>query len=62
MIKDLQTALRGVVQSAPSTEIYWKRTRRRLTGIGEELDRVRHELALAAGEAAASESASLSES
>jgi hypothetical protein len=49
IVKDVETAIRGVVRSAPSTELYWKRTRRRLSGIAGELTKVRHELALAAG-------------
>jgi len=49
IVKDVETALRGIVRSAPSTELYWKRTRRRLTGIAGELSKVRHDLVLAAG-------------
>jgi hypothetical protein len=50
IVKDVETALRGVVRSAPSTELYWKRTRRRLNGIAGELTKVRHELVLAAAQ------------
>jgi hypothetical protein len=53
IVKDVEAAIRGIVRSAPSTEIYWKRTRRRLNGIAGELEKVRGDLALAAGRAAA---------
>jgi hypothetical protein len=49
IVKDVETALRGVVRSVPGTELYWRRTRNRLTGIAGELTKVRHELAVAAG-------------
>jgi hypothetical protein len=49
--KDVETALRGIVRSAPATELYWRRTRNRLNNIAGELARVREELALSAARA-----------
>lgn len=50
IVKDVETALRGVVRSVPATEVYWRRTRNRLGGIAGELTKVRHELAVAAAQ------------
>lgn len=53
IVKDVETAIRGVVRSAPSgTELYWKRTRGRLNMIAGELTKVRAELAIAAATSA----------
>jgi hypothetical protein len=52
IVKDVETALRGIVRSVPSTALYWRRTRTRLNGIAGELAKVRYDLALASGEAA----------
>jgi hypothetical protein len=52
IVKDVSAAIRGVVRSTPSTELYWKRTKNRLSGIATELDKVRGDLALAAGKVA----------
>ena len=48
IVKDVEVALRGIVRSAPSTELYWKRTRSRLKFVAGELEKVRADLALGA--------------
>lgn len=44
MARDVETAIRGVVRSIPSSGVYWRRTRNRLNMIAGELTKVRHEL------------------
>jgi hypothetical protein len=57
IVKDVETAIRGVVRSAPAgTEMYWKRTKRRLSDVAGELTKVRAELAVGAAAAAEIES------
>ena len=52
IVKDIETAIRGLVRSTPSTAVYWKRSRTRLNGIANELSKVRGELGIAAAAAA----------